>query len=382
MVWVVAVVVASPAMLSYASMAEQPSSLPLSVRSVEWVRQHHGNWLVDTAEHLYFGYVKTPQKGGPGLTALPSVGLASPAPVPTPAGSPHQVTTGARSSRSAELPTPIAPLISPALPGEGSWRPTGTAVEGGPPVLVSVFRPEPSYPHLVAYVAWFDHHRTQLGYYPGRYEPPRAAVRGSASVPQSQRGRLVASFNAAFVYSDGLNGSSDNGRTNEPMKNGLATLVGYRDGQVDIIIWQGGRDAGPKYTFTRQSLPPILWDNQLNPHLDDSRQWGATLGHAVRVWRTGVGIDTHGNVIYAAADGQTVESLARLLRHAGAVKAMQFDINPEWPSLITYRHTPKLIADKIVPNYQQKATRYLVPDDRDFFAVYSPPVTPVTVPFN
>ena len=369
-------VVAAPVVWSYTSMATQPSSLPLSVRSVEWVRQHHGNWLVDNAEHVYFGYIHTPQKGGAGLTALPAVGLPPQPAVPAPAAAARP------GLHASALPSPIAPLIAPALPGEGLWRRTGTDVAGGPPVLVSVYRPEPSYPHLVAYVAWFDHTRTELAYYPGRYEPPTAAVRGQAKVPVSQRSRLVATFNAGFVYSDGLNGSSDNGRTNEPLKDGLATLVGYPDGQVDIIIWHGGRSAGAQYAWTRQSLPPILWDNRLNPHLDDSRQWGATLGHAIRVWRTGVGIDSRGNLLFAAADGQTVASLARLLRHAGAVKAMQFDINPEWPSLITYRHQPKLIADKVVPNYQQKATRYLVPDDRDFFAVYSPSTTPVTVPFR
>ena len=372
----------SPAWYSYASMASQPSSLPLSVRSVEWVRQHHGNWLVDTAEHVYFGYLKSPQKGGPALTALPAVGLASPAPVTLPSIGPSVSSPTVPPSPVSALPKPITPLIAPALPGEGSWRPTGTQVTGGPPVLVSVFRPEPTYPHLVAYVAWFDHTRTQVGFYPGRYEPPVAAVRGSAQVPTSQRDRLVATFNGGFIYTDGRNGSSHNGRTNEPLKDGLATLVGYRDGRVDIIIWHGGHDAGPQYAFTRQSLPPILWESRLNPHLNDSRQWGATLGNAVRVWRTGAGIDSHGNLIYAAADGQTVESLARLLRHTGAVKAMQLDINPEWPSLITYRHQPQLIADKVVPNYQQTATRYLVPDDRDFFAVYSPPTTPATVPFR
>ena len=52
----------------------QPSSLPLWPRSVEWVRQHHGNWLVDTVEHYYYGW-KAPHKGGPQLTSLPSIGL-------------------------------------------------------------------------------------------------------------------------------------------------------------------------------------------------------------------------------------------------------------------------------------------------------------------
>jgi hypothetical protein len=106
------------------------------------------------------------------------------------------------------------------------------------------------------------------------------------------------------------------------------------------------------------------------------------LGNAVRVWRTGVGIDRHRNLLYAAANGQTVRSLARLLLHAGAVRAMQFDINPEWPSLIAYRHDPQLDPIKIVPNWQQSAQRYLVPDDRDFFAVYARVPGPVTVPWR
>ncbi|HEY8030716.1 MAG TPA: phosphodiester glycosidase family protein, partial [Gaiellaceae bacterium] len=114
----------------------------------------------------------------------------------------------------------------------------------------------------------------------------------------------------------------------------------------------------------------------------DSSQWGATLGNAVRVWRTGVGIDRRGNLIYAAADYQTVSTLAQILQRAGAVQAMQFDINPEWPSLITYRHDNGLLPTKIVPNVMQSATRYLVPDDRDFFAVYRRLPGSVTVPFK
>jgi hypothetical protein len=342
------------------------------------VRSHHGSWLVDSAEHVWYGWLKAPKRGGPALTALPPVAL------PTSGATPVGVSQSAAPTTvvPADLPQPVVPVITPPLPHEGVWRPTGPDVNGGPPMLVTEFRPERDYPRNVAYVAWFDHTRTDLGFYPGRYEPPHAAVRGPAMVPRGQRSRLVATFNAGFIYSDGANGSSDNGRTNEPLKDGNATLVGYRDGRVDIVTWHGGPDAGPQYAFTRQSLPPIVWDGRLNPALNDSSQWGATLGNAVRVWRTGVGVDRHGNLLYAAANGQTVKSLARLLAHAGAVKAMQFDINPEWPSLIAYRHDPRLVPVKIVPNVMQSARRYLVPDDRDFFAVYARRPGPVTVPFH
>ena len=61
---------------------------------------------------------------------------------------------------------------------------------------------------------------------------------------------------------------------------------------------------------------------------------------------------------------------------------MQFDINPEWPTLITYRHRGALLPTKVVPNVMQPATRYLAPDDRDFFAVYRRLAGPIAVPFK
>jgi len=78
-----------------------------------------------------------------------------------------------------------------------------------------------------------------------------------------------------------------------------------------------------------------------------------------------------------------VITLAKILQHAGAVRAMEFDINPEWHTLITYIHGPGGLVPTIVgPNPMQSPTRYLVPDDRDFFAVYRPVPGPVTVPFK
>ena len=356
----------SPAVYSYSATMLQPSSLPLGVRSVEWLRTHHGNWLVDEVEHVYYSW-KAPKKGGPQLKALPAVGTGRPV-------KPR--------ARVAAWPPPITPVFADPLPGEGIWTPTGPLVDGRPPVLVTIFRSELEYPRIVAYVAWFDHARTALGFYPGRYEPPNAPVRGPMSVPYGQRWRLLATFNGGFTYIDGHNGSSINGLSYEPLKDGLATLIGYRDGRVDIKTWTGGPNAGPTVAFARQSLPLIIEDGRLNPALNDSSQWGLTLGNAVRVWRTGVGIDRRGNLIYAAANDQTVITLARILQRAGAVRAMQFDINPEWPTLITYSHHHGLQPSKVVPNVQQPATRYLVADDRDFFTVYRRLPGPVTVPFR
>ena len=358
------------AAVSYSVWMLRPTSLSWSVNSVEWVRYDVpfgiGNWLADHVEQAYYTG-QTPKKGGPQLKRLPKVGVTH---VTTPAPTPW--------------PPPVAPVFSSPLPGEGVWQPTGSPIDGGPPVLVTTYRPDPNYPQIVAYVAWFDHTRTELGYYPGRYEPPNAAIRGPAMVPYSQRSRLLATFNAGFTYVDGDNGSADNGLTNEPLKDGNATLIGYTNGRVDIVDWSGGPNPGPGVAWARQSLAPIVWNSQLNPTLDtnpDSPQWGYTLGGVTRVWRTGVGIDARGNLIYVAANYQTVISIAQILQHVGAVRAMEFDINPEWHTLITY-NPPGLNPTMVGPNPNQSSDRYLVPDDRDFFAVYRPVPGPVTVPFG
>jgi hypothetical protein len=367
----VILLVLSPAAYSYVTAMMQPSSLPLWPRSVEWLRAHHGNWLVDEVEHYYYSW-KAPSPGGPQLTSLPSVGVGG-------AAAPAKTR---RRHRADQAPPRIAPVFAHPLPGEGVWKGTGPLVNGRSPVMVTTFRTEVRYPRIVAYAAWFDHTRTSVAWYPGRYEPPRAPSRGPMSVPFDQRWRLFATFNGGFIYRDGDNGSSIGGRELEPLKRGLATLVASRDGHVDVKRWDGGAVAGPDIAFARQSLPLIVDDGRLNPALNDSSQWGYTLGNAVRVWRTGAGIDRHGNLIYVAADYQTVTTLARILQRAGAVRAMELDINPEWPTLITYAHRGGLDPVRVVPNYQQSPLRYLVPDDRDFFAVYRRLPGPVTVPFR
>ena len=359
---------------SFAVYTLRPSSMNFSEKSAEWVRTlPFGNSIVDEAEHFYYSD-HAPKKGGPQLTKLPSVGLGKSAGQ----GSPTHHAQNA-------WPAPIAPIFATPLPGEGVWKRTGPSVQGRPPVLVTTYRPDPTYPQMVAYVAWFNHSLIDLAYYPGRYEPPKASNRGPSMVPDDQRYRLLATFNAGFIYSDGDNGSAVNGQTNEPLTDGNATLVGYKDGQISIDKWHSGPNPPSNVAWARQSLAPIVWNGVLNPELNtnpDSPQWGYTVGNAIRVWRTGVGINKDGDLIYVVANDQTVVSLAQILRHAGAIDAMEFDINADWHTLITYSHEHGLDPTMVEPQPNESVNRYLYPDDRDFFAVYERVPGPVTVPFS
>jgi hypothetical protein len=356
----------APVAYSYATTMLQPSSLPLGIRTVEWIRANHGAWLVNTIEHYWYSW-NGPSKGGAALKTLPSV--TGPTAQPAPA-TPTKTPTPVRHPAAVQLPTSVVPVVSPALAGEGVWHAIGRPVQGGPALLATTFRTDPAYPRIVAYAAWLDRTRTRLALYPGRYEPPAASPRGPMQVPVSARSSLVATFNSGFTYKDGHGGFFVDGRSAAPLQRGLGTVVAYRDGRVDVVSWRGAATPGAGVLLARQNLPLIVAGGRPNPHISDGSLWGATLGNAVRVWRSGLGIDARGNLVYVAADAQTAESLAQALIRVGAVRAVQLDINAEWPSFIMYSHTGGLLPTKLVPNDQQPATRYLVPDDRDFFAVY------------
>jgi hypothetical protein len=251
------------------------------------------------------------------------------------------------------------------------WRATFAGDRRHPPVLVTSFRSDPAYPRLVAGVAWIDHTQTSTWLYPGVREPSVSLPsRGPAEVPLRRRSRLVATFNSGFKLSDSGGGFAIGGHTYAPLKSGLATFVRYRNGRVDVRAWTGGPDAAPGIIIARQNLPLIVNHGRPNPNLSDGPEWGATLGNAIRVWRSAVGLDRHGNLIYGAANDQTVGSLAAIMIRAGAVRAMELDINTYWTSFISYRHSGARDPANLLSSMDRSPQRYLTPDDRDFFAVY------------
>ncbi len=261
----------------------------------------------------------------------------------------------------------VAPLQRPAVRGEGLWRPASYGVTGSPAVLATTFRTEAG---ATVYAALMDHTRTQLALYPGLSEPPVAAPRGSAEVPHGQRWRVLATFNGGFKHNAGAGGFVVNGRVDEPLQTGMGTVVEYRNGRVDVVSWHW---QAPVRTlvFARQNLPLLVNNGRANPTAGELWRWGVTIGHYAQVWRTAVGINRHGDIVYAAADGQTAASLAAVMVHLGAIRAVQLDINPEWPSFIAYGRRGGRDPYKLVPNERQSADRYLAPDNRDFFAVYT-----------
>jgi hypothetical protein len=241
-----------------------------------------------------------------------------------------------------------------------------------PPLLVTTFRSDPAeYPRLVAGVAWINTSKTDISLYAGRLEPSvELPARGPMDVPSSLRRRLLATFNSGFKIADDKGGWALHGHAYAPMRDGQATFVRYSDGRYDVMEWHGGASVPADVVFARQNLPLIVNDGKPSARLSNGPEWGATLGNAIQVWRSGIGVDRRGNLIYAAADYQTVASLAQVLMRAGAVRAMELDINSYWTSFITYAGPGAADPLNLLSGMERSPLRYLTPDDRDFFAVY------------
>ena len=326
----------------------------------EWGRDHGLGAVVTLAESVQYK-LHPPVTGGTPDTSI----LA--------AGSQMSGTHGASKAAAMVLPRMTSP-VSPALAGEGVWVPTVNSV-GGPLVEQTYVRPDSVHTSYLSGVAWMSH-RLRFALHPGYQDPGTNGFTLADQIVPSEYATLVATFNGGFKLKDARGGIYDHGQTFGTLTNGAASLVIYTDGHATVGTW--GKDVGltSDVAYVRQNLQPLVSHGAVVSNLDSNVQsaWGATLGGAYAVWRSGIGVTSTGDLVYVAGDALTVGALADLLHRAGAVTAMQLDINTAWVSYMTYQHSGShLVPHKLVA-FQRPATRYLQPTSRDFISVSEPAV--------
>jgi hypothetical protein len=88
----------------------------------------------------------------------------------------------------------------------------------------------------------------------------------------------------------------------------------------------------------RQNLDLVVDNGHPVPGLNanDTTKWGFTLKNQVYVWRSGVGVTATGALVYVGGPDLNITDLADVLARAGAVRAMELDINTDWVNLATY----------------------------------------------
>jgi len=283
-------------------------------------------------------------------------------------------TTSAAPTTTTTVPVAGPAPVCVAQPGGGAhcsaWATRDTWARDGA-VRTAQFAYDPRQPSLHAYAAWLRSSAVLLALYPGYKGPgPTNLARGPQMVPVAARPRLLATFNSGFYEADGAAGFYVNHLLYHPMIRGLATVVRYRNGTLDVVAWTGGATPPADVLMARQNLTLLVSNGVPTARAATNSLWGITLNGVPAVWRTALGVTAAGDLVYAAAPAQTSASMAHIMVLLHCVRAMQLDINPEWPIFVTYAGPGAAGPSLFVPNPNQIPGRFLYSSTKDFFAVY------------
>jgi hypothetical protein len=297
----------------------------LGARAAEWFRGHGGASIVVWAENEWYSHHQ-PKIGG----KLAKGTIHRPKAVPA-----------APVSSIAHLPTPapITPFASPPVPGEGQWSPAGRLVDGVPAVYETLLRPSAIHTSYVVGVAWMDTKLLRATLYSGSQIPGGGPYPNTAPISPTASTSLVAAFNAGFLMSDANGGYYTDNKTIIPLRTGAASFVVYSNGTANVGQWGQDVTMTPNVVSVRQNLNLIVDNGAVVPAVYNSNniQWGATLGGGLYVWRSGLGITADGALVYVGGPGLDITDLANILVRAGAVRAMELDINTDWVNYSTYQ---------------------------------------------
>ena len=339
-----------------------PGTDSMAARVAEWGRDHHMSWAVTWLENETY---KAPPTGGQ-LNAAQRKALLGQGTVPHPHPS-------APATTPPDLPVNIPAQAANALPGEGVWHTVTYDAAGAPILEEAALRPDSQHTSELAYAAWMKQKALTFTLQPG-YQQPGGSWPVSDSLSGSALKGLVASFNGGFKVhpNDALGGYYANGITASQLVSGKAAEVFYRDGSLQIGTWGGGLTMTPDVLAVRENLSPLVSNGvvQVTSSAGSSSQWGYTINNDYYIARSGVGETASGDIVYVSGSALSVETLAQLLKAAGAVNAMELDINPDWVSFMTYSGNAAAPNPAKLWAFVQPADRYLQPASRDFVSVH------------
>ncbi len=238
-----------------------------------------------------------------------------------------------------------APVTTP-----GTWSPVHTSGAGTVMWLTTI-----SADGVPFTVAKLDGSRVHL------------SVHAGGAIPGYALPTTVAAFNGGFSYDTGQSGYRDPGTQLGVFNNGMAAIVGYTDGRT--VLGQWGRDVpapGRTVSWARSNLTLLVDGGAPTPQAGNDGNWGTPLSSiGPNTARTALGVDASGNWLFAVATSTHSWSLAHAMVAAGAVRAMELDINPWWPLLYSFAagHDTALYNNPNHPGTSPYVTGY----DRDFF---------------
>ncbi|MGW7680897.1 hypothetical protein ACWGID_09185 [Kribbella sp. NPDC054772] len=346
--------------VSYVRALLYPGNASFSVRTVEWFRDHGGGVVIDTIETWKYSHQQPSATGAPIDTTTPET-TSSPRP-------------GRPAVHASTAALPVVRLLPKPFAHEGTWAVARQSRSGVPVVWTTWFRPDPGHLPVTAAAALLPRGTYHLHLMPGTREPVVGmASKEGYSVPPADRSALVATFNAGFKMKDSHGGWWTNQEPAVPLVDGRASVVIMRDGSARIGTWNQTVGMTKDVVAVRQNLDPVIVDHQIVPGLtvNANGRWGTVRSQFQYTWRSGLGTDAHGNLIYVAGNKLTLATLAAAMEQAGIVQGMELDIHSAMVSFDIEQPGANgaVTGQRLLHSMNSPTDRYLVADQRDFFYV-------------
>jgi hypothetical protein len=342
-----------------------PGTDSTAARLAEWGRDHGLGGMVTWLEQMQYDS-NQPKVGG-----LPSGGI--------PKADGGVSGSGGSGGGGTAGPAPLPVLAGGApLPNEGQWQ-TVVTVKGAPAVRVASLRPDAQHTSFVAGVMWIDPNLVRGQLQPG-FQDPGGSWQASDEIAPADRSSVVAVFNAGFRLNASRGGYYSEGREVVPLQDGAASLVLDKNGVASVGSWNQEVRMSPDVASVRQNLAMLVDNGQVNPTCSSgSAVWGATLGNAAYIDRSGFGVTASGAEVYVGGPALSVCTLGRILQDAGVVRGMELDINPDWISGAYFPDRQSQDqADaqqpqgfRLYPQQKLPPTKYFQPSSRDWFGWYA-----------
>jgi hypothetical protein len=272
--------------------------------------------------------------------------------------------------------TPIKLNYFPSQKDEGVWKNRPLNIFPNQEVMAYTFvRPDKDRPYAYVTLVKIDTGEVHLSTVAGTKQPGGPVGKpGPGKIPQNiiSSGNLIAAFDGGFQYRDGQYGMIVGSTIYLPLKMDLGTLVGYKNGNIKIINYTG-QLLENNVEFIRQNCPILIDNGSITISDPKNRKlWGRTMTTDIYTWRSGIGIDKNGNIVYAVGNNLVPETLGLALKSAGAVNAIQLDINPFWVRFNIFNSLGggKYSTSTLAKNLSNGSKEYLNGYTKDFFYLY------------
>ncbi|MCL4751264.1 MAG: hypothetical protein KJ015_13920 [Myxococcales bacterium] len=247
-------------------------------------------------------------------------------------------------------PAPMEPMISPALEGEGKWRPLEkdpfipTNPDAPAPFVQSFIRTDQKRAYNQTWVLVWDPRQIALHAMSGTLEPKSATGEtGSGLVPRKPEvmSRLVGGFNGGFQATHGEFGMMADGVTYLPPKPYAATVAELADGSTAFGTWPNDEKVPDDIIGFRQNMTPLVMDGTINPY---KRNWwgGVPPGWTdeSRTTRSAICQTKEGFVAYFYGASIDADHLALAMQRVRCVYGIHLDMNPGHTGFEFYRAAP------------------------------------------